>query len=104
MIKYGVYLKRYFTSESREDKAIIRQMARDADHAFIRWAVEAVVNWQTEDNMPIVCHHIHGSNDLVLPHRFTRPSITIKRAGHLMVFNRAEDINSELRKILKAGV
>jgi len=99
IIKYGVYLKRYFTAESREDKEIIRQMVRDADHAFIRWAMEAVVNWQTEE-IPLELHHIHGSHDIVLPHRYTKPSVTIRKAGHLMIFDRAEEINRELRKIL----
>lgn len=99
IIKNGVYLKRYFTSESAEDKKIIRQMARDMDQAFISWAMGAVVSWETEEhNLP--AHHIHGTRDLILPHRYTKPSVSINQAGHLMIFDRAGDINKVLLDLL----
>lgn len=99
VLKYGVHMKRYFTAESSEDKRIIREMARDMDHDFIRWAMQAIVHWRTDDQIP-EAHHIHGKADGILPHRYTRPTITIDKAGHLMIFDRAAEINRILASLL----
>lgn len=101
MIKYGVYLKRYFTSESPEDKQIIRQMAREMDNQFVAWALGAIVNWQT-DAADFSAHHIHGTSDLILPLRYTKPTVSIQKGGHLMIFDRATDINKVLAELLSA--
>jgi len=99
IIKNGVYLKRYFTSESAEDKQIIKQMARDMDNRFVSWALKAVVEWETGEHT-VSAHHIHGTRDIILPHRYTRPSVSIPSAGHLMIFDRAADINKVLQELL----
>jgi hypothetical protein len=100
VIKNFVFFKRFFTSESAEDKMIIKQMAREMDHSFIRWAVDAIMKWDAGDEQ-VECIHIHGTHDEIFPHRFTRPSVSIPRAGHLMIFNRASEINEVLRNVLK---
>ena len=102
VIKRGVALKRLLTAESPEDKAIIRQMARDVDPGFIRWALKAIVKW---DGGAELLHsvHIHGSRDTILPSRYTRPSHIVPKGGHLMIFNRAEAINGILERILPEG-
>jgi pimeloyl-ACP methyl ester carboxylesterase len=102
LIKNFVYFKRFFTSESPEDKMIIRQMAREMDHSFIRWAVDAIMKWDTGDE-PLEYVHIHGTHDEIIPHRYTKPSISIPKAGHLMIFDRADDINTVLMKVLPEG-
>jgi hypothetical protein len=91
------------TAESPEDKAIIRQMARDVDPAFIRWALKAIVKWDGGADLPITVH-IHGTRDIILPSRYTRPSHIVPDGGHLMIFNRAEAISRILEKILAPGV
>jgi pimeloyl-ACP methyl ester carboxylesterase len=103
VIKNFVYFKRFFTSESPEDKLIIKQMARDMDHSFIRWAVDAIMQWDAGDE-PVEYVHIHGTHDEIFPHRYTKPSVSIPKAGHLMIFDRAPDINSVLHSILLQGV
>jgi len=99
LIKKAVYFKRYFTSESQEDKKMIREMARDMDPRFIRWAIKAIVEWETDDR-ELVTHHIHGTRDIILPLSFTKAEYTIRGAGHLMIFNRADEINSILHSLL----
>jgi pimeloyl-ACP methyl ester carboxylesterase len=100
VIKNFVYFKRFFTSESPEDKLIIKQMARDMDHSFIRWAVDAIMKWDAGEES-VECIHIHGTHDEIFPHRYTKPSVSIPRAGHLMIFNRASDINAVLHSVLQ---
>lgn len=74
-------------------------MARDMDHAFIRWAVEAIMQWDAGEE-EIEYFHIHGTHDEIFPHRYTRPTFSIFKAGHLMIFNRAADINTVLNRVL----
>lgn len=98
ILKNGVLIKRLLTAEAEDDKAIIRQMARDMDPYFIRWALKAIISWEGGELPGLI--HIHGTSDLILPHRYTRPSHIVPRGGHLMIFNRADEINAILREIL----
>lgn len=98
-IKTGVYLRRYFTTESKEDKEMLRQMIRDADPYFIRWSLNAVLEWQNYEP-PQDMVHIHGTRDIVIPVRYTRPTHIIPGGSHLMIFDRARDINEVLSEIL----
>jgi pimeloyl-ACP methyl ester carboxylesterase len=98
-IKTGVFMRRYFTTESKEDKMMLRQMIRDADPHFIRWSLNAVLEWEQFDP-PGDIIHIHGTKDIVLPMRYTNPTHIVKGGSHLMIFDRASDINAILLKIL----
>jgi pimeloyl-ACP methyl ester carboxylesterase len=98
-IKTGVFLRRYFTTESREDKKMLRQMIRDADPGLIRWSLNAVLAWEQADP-PREIVHIHGTKDIVLPMRYTSPTHIIEGGSHLMIFDRAQDINAILAEIL----
>ena len=100
MIKKTVMINRLFTAETSEDKEIIREMVRAADARFIRWALTAALEWKgAGENME--CIHIHGSKDIVFPIRYTKPSHTVNMGGHLMVMDRANDINKILASLLR---
>jgi pimeloyl-ACP methyl ester carboxylesterase len=99
LMKKAVFFKRYFTSESKEDRQMIREMARDMDPWFIKWAFKAIVNWKTDDQ-ELVANHIHGTRDIILPLSFTKADYTISGAGHLMIFNKADEINRILDSLL----
>ncbi|GAC1450887.1 MAG: alpha/beta hydrolase [Chitinophagaceae bacterium] len=102
VVKSATKYKRLFTTESDEDKAILHQIIRDSDDAFIYWAMNAILKWRSvEFSVPYI--HIHGTKDEVLPIRFTKPTHIISRAGHLMIINRAKEINAILKDILKIG-
>ena len=98
-IKTGVFLRRFFTTESKEDKKMLRRMIREADPYFIRWSLTAVLEWEQVDP-PREIIHIHGTKDIVLPMRYTSPTHIIEGGSHLMIFDRAQDINAILAKIL----
>jgi len=87
------YAKRVFSPETSEDKRLLREMIREADPGFIRWAIGAILHWK-HPAVPQRFIHIHGTRDGILPHRFTRPTHAIRGAGHLLVLNRAEEISS----------
>ena len=100
IIKSGVMIKRLLTAEDPEDKEIIKEMARDMDPEFVRWAMWTIVHWKTSEGSIPDCTHIHGTADGILPCRFTQPSHRIPRAGHLMIFNQADRCNVLLAEIL----
>lgn len=100
ILKSGVLIKRILTAESPEDKEVIRQMARDMDPDFIRWALKAIITWEGGASADHI--HIHGTGDMILPYRYTRPSHAVPKGGHLMIFNRADEINAILHDILQA--
>ena len=98
VLRYGSILKRMFTAESAEDKEILKMIIKESDPKFVKWAMHAILHW---DNIepPQNYIHIHGSRDEMLPMKFTKPTHVIPKAGHLMVLNRAVEINEVLRKI-----
>jgi pimeloyl-ACP methyl ester carboxylesterase len=97
-IKKGIIAKRLVSPQGREDSDIIRDIVEKSDARFIRWAMRAILEW--DGRMPEThVHHIHGTRDIVLPLRYTRPTHLVKGAGHLMVMDRAEEINKLLAEI-----
>jgi len=103
-LKWAAKTKRIFTTETSEDKDLLRKVIQESDNHFIKWAVEAILKWNLQE-LPTNFIHIHGSKDEVLPIRFTRPTHIIKGAGHMMVMTNAKEINqilsTELESLLK---
>jgi pimeloyl-ACP methyl ester carboxylesterase len=99
LVKSATLLKRLFSTETADDKQVLRDIIRASDNAFISWAMEAILQWESEQlTLPYV--HIHGTRDEVLPIRFTKPTHIIPKGGHLMVMNRAAEINTILKEVL----
>jgi pimeloyl-ACP methyl ester carboxylesterase len=97
-IQHASILKRLFTTETREDKVLLKAMIRKSDVRFIRWAMHAVLSW-TNNYVPENLIQIHGTRDGILPHRFTKPTYLIS-GGHLMIFNQSKEINRILAIVL----
>lgn len=99
LLKAGSVLKNLMGVASREDKAIILNYARTADPDLVRWSIHAIVNWKQAERLPTIIH-LHGSNDRLLPIKYTHPDFIIKGGGHLMIFNKAEEVNKILQQVL----
>jgi pimeloyl-ACP methyl ester carboxylesterase len=99
LLKAGTILKNMMGAASREDKAIIINYAKFANPDLVRWSLHAIVSWNQPERLPGIVH-LHGSNDLMLPLRYTRPDYIIKNGGHLMVFNKADEVNRILNEVL----
>jgi pimeloyl-ACP methyl ester carboxylesterase len=95
MIKHAAWIKRLFSPETSEDKKMLKNMIRDCDPSFIRWGLHAILMWKNE-SIPSPLIHIHGTADKILPFHFTKPTHVIKNGGHLMVLNKAREINQIL--------
>jgi len=89
---------RFFSPESAEIKALLMQIVRESDPDFIRWGIQAVPEWKNQ-RLPDPYVHIHGTNDIVLPIRYTKPTHVIQGAGHLLVMNNAASVNTILKDV-----
>jgi pimeloyl-ACP methyl ester carboxylesterase len=70
----------------------------EADRRFYRWAGGAVLQWTPADGPPAApVLQIHGDRDHILPHRFTRPDVLVRGAGHLLSMSHADAVNEFLR-------
>ena len=92
-------MKRLFTAETAEQKAYLKMVIREVDSSFVRWGLNAIVQWRgsAADNSYI---HIHGSKDAVLPVRFCKPTHIIKDGGHLMVLTREKEISEIINQFI----
>ena len=99
LLKVAAIAKRLFTTETKEDKELLKTVIRESNPAFIRWSLTAVLKWENEV-IPEKLVHIHGSRDEILLVKYTRPTHIIPKAGHLMVMNRADEITKILREEL----
>jgi pimeloyl-ACP methyl ester carboxylesterase len=99
LFKNASLVKRLFTTETREDKDLLRKIISETDPHFIRWALGAILTWDGPETHGKF-YHIHGSADKLLPVRFVHPTHIIKGGGHLMVMNRAAEVNRILEMIL----
>jgi len=102
LIKKASMVKRFFATESTEDKQTLRSVVIESDAGFIRWAMRAIVKWENEI-LPEPYFHIHGSSDEILPIKYTHPTHIIPNGKHLMVMTKAEELNLLLNEILTAG-
>ena len=99
LLKAGSIIKNMMGAASKEDKAIIINYAKFANPILVRWSLHAIVSWDQTERLPGIVH-LHGSNDLMLPVRYTHADYIIERGGHLMVFNKADEVNKILNEVL----
>jgi pimeloyl-ACP methyl ester carboxylesterase len=91
-----------FGISDENEKQLIRRILKDSDKKFSRWAMNAIIKWRKKDKSKNL-FHIHGTNDKILPLKFTEPDVKIEGGGHFMVLSMSESLNkileSELNQI-----
>lgn len=93
-----------FGASSMFDKQQLKQILIDTDPTYLKWAIDKVVKWknETEVHNTFNTFHIHGTNDRILPIRFVDCNKKIENGGHLMILNRADEINEILNQQLRS--
>jgi thioesterase domain-containing protein len=76
--------------------SMVQQLA-DTDRRFFRWAALAVLRWKPSADPPVPVLQIHGGRDHMLPHRFTRPDVLVRGAGHLLSMSHGDEVTQFLR-------
>jgi pimeloyl-ACP methyl ester carboxylesterase len=100
LVRANKITNKIFSVRSSEDKKIISSMMAASDVAFLNWAIDKIVHLKNE-----VVHnnltHIHGSADRILPIRFVHADIVIKGGTHLMIMNKATEVQQKILEALK---
>ncbi len=85
-----------FGTQSYHDRQLLKVILRDTDPVFLKWAINIIVNWKN-NFLPERINHIHGTSDRLLPEHCTSADIKVKKGGHFMIFNRADEITHLIR-------
>jgi pimeloyl-ACP methyl ester carboxylesterase len=99
LYKQATIMNRFMGAGNKEMKSIVYSYVNNIDPAFIRWSLNAIVHWSHAERLSDLVH-IHGSSDHLLPYKYVKADYAIKNGGHLMVMNKAEEVNSILEKVL----
>ena len=90
---------RMMGAKTESEKTLMKTILTETDPVFFKWAIEKVVTWNNK-----VLHenvvHIHGTKDLLLPHRFVKADFSITNGTHLMTIQHAKEVSKMLRKII----
>ncbi len=75
-----------------EERQLLRQVIRDADPTFMKWAIRAIFSWGSTTWPPNV-YHIHGTSDKIILPACVRPDVWVEGGSHIMLLNRHEEVN-----------
>ncbi|MCO5935037.1 alpha/beta hydrolase [Mucilaginibacter sp. RB4R14] len=101
MTHLGFLIKGMFGKMNNNDLALFKSMLRNSSPVFMKWAMRAVLYWRNDVEVANL-YHIIGDKDLVFPHQnIKNPTAVIKGGTHIMVFDKADEINALLADILK---
>jgi pimeloyl-ACP methyl ester carboxylesterase len=100
LVRANKITNKIFSVRSSEDKKIISSMMGASDIVFLNWAIDKIVHLKNE-----VVHknliHIHGTADRILPIRFINADIVIKGGTHLMIMNKAAEVQQKILEAIK---
>ncbi len=90
----------FFGMETKLEKKLLKSILTATDSTFLKWAINAILNW--DNKLPTTrLTQIHGSKDRILPKQnIENIDFEIEKGGHLMIYNRANEINQILSEIL----
>ncbi len=92
-------LAKILGAKTREEVEKVAKMRKATPKDFSVWAIREIISW-SNDQEPENFIHLHGTSDLLLTYRKNRKTIPVKGGSHLMVFNRAEEVNELLARHL----
>ena len=82
------------------DLWLFKDMLKNSSPKFSKWAMGAVLKWDNEIIPPNV-YHIIGDKDLVFSFKRIKNATMVKGGTHIMIFDKASQINKLLKGILK---
>ncbi|MCC8408053.1 alpha/beta hydrolase [Mucilaginibacter sp. UR6-1] len=95
----GGLVRIVFGKMQPDDQSLFQDMLKNTSPTFVKWAIGAILNWKNT-TIPANVYHIAGSSDMLFDCRKATGSQIIEKGTHIMIFDRAEEINRILKKIL----
>ncbi len=106
LIPYGLFtqpnkiLYNQFGADTPGAKEMLNNIMKDTDPDFLGWAFKAILNWQNA-RVPSNITHIHGTADKVLKPAFITADYWLNGGTHMMIYNRAPEVNRLLSDTLQ---
>lgn len=95
----GFMIRFVFGKMNKADDWLFNDMLKKSSPKFIKWAMGATLHWDNKI-IPENVYTITGDKDDVFDYRRINDVIIVKGATHIMIFNRAGEINKILKDIL----
>lgn len=96
----GGLIRPIFGRMNAADEWLFKDMLKKTSPVFLKWAMGAILHWDNKV-VPKNLYHITGEKDIVLPNKRVKNSTVIKGGSHIMIFDKAKEINKLLKGILK---
>jgi pimeloyl-ACP methyl ester carboxylesterase len=97
LIKY--FINPIFGAEDKEGYWLFRDMYEKTSRKFLRWSMGATVHWDNKV-IPENVYQISGNKDMVFNYKRLKSAAIIEGGTHLMLFDRAKEVNKWLKPIL----
>lgn len=85
--------------KTEEEKMLVREYRQKINPQYSKWAIDQILNWHNTSKPKNVIH-IHGSNDHIFPIKNIQANYVIRGGGHLMLMNRAGEVNEIIKNEL----
>jgi hypothetical protein len=95
----GFMVKPLFGKMSDGDAWLFQDMLKKTSPVFAKWAMSAILVWKN-NIVPPNLHHITGNKDLIFDYKRIKEATIIKDGTHIMIFDKAKEINKILKQIL----
>jgi pimeloyl-ACP methyl ester carboxylesterase len=99
MTSMGFAIRFVFGKMSKAHQEMFLSMLKNTSPKFVKWAIGAILHWDNQ-TIPQNVYHITGDKDLIFPYERIKNATIIKGGTHIMIFNRAKEINNWLKTIL----
>ncbi len=97
--RLGVFVKFAFGKMNKVDQSLVVDMLEKTPPQFAKWALGAILHWNNQI-IPANVFHIHGNRDMVFPYQRLKDARILKGGTHIMILNRAKEINVWLKSLL----
>jgi len=75
---------------------VIKEMMRSQSGTYIKWAILQLMQWDPNGSSYIALN-LAGEKDYITPAKYATGAIVIPKAGHIMLFTHAEEVNEILK-------
>lgn len=96
------FMNWFFGVTTQAESQLLKAILLETDSTFLRWAIDRVLDWQNIV-IPANLHHIHGTDDRVLPLRYAKADTIVEGGGHFMIVSKAAQISQLLEHAIQGN-
>lgn len=101
IVSMGELAKPIFGKMDEVEAYLFNSMLENSSPWFLNWAMGAVLKWKNKI-VPANIYHIAGDSDYIFDYKKIKDAVIVKGGTHIMVFDRANEINQLIAKALNS--